>query len=88
MQKIKVFHLLWILSIFHISLIASPSEWANELNLVAGKKAIIQWERVFKSERKMKKYGIDKLSKEQQLELEKYLLTHAADSDHPTIAGM
>ena len=67
---------------------ASPALIAKELHLVAGKKAIIQWERVFKSKRKMKKYGIDKLSKTQQIELKKYLLDHAADSDHPTVAGM
>jgi len=67
---------------------ASPVLIAKELHLVAGKKAIIQWERVFKSERKMKKYGIDKLSKTQQIQLKKYLLDHAADSDHPTVAGM
>jgi len=36
----------------------------------------------------MKKYGIDKLSKTQQIQLKKYLLDHAADSDHPTVAGM
>ena len=85
MQKYKILTILWI---FHSSLVASPSQLASDLALVAGKKAIIQWERVFKSERKMKKYGIDTLSKTEQIELEEYLLAHAADSDHPTVAGM
>ncbi len=66
----------------------SPQNLAKKLHLVAGKKAIIQWERIFKSKRKMKRYGIDKLSKEEQKVLKKYLLDHAADSDHPTVAGM
>ncbi len=65
-----------------------PQELATKFHLVAGKKAIIQWERVFKSKRKMKKYGIDTLSKEEVKSLKNYLLAHAADSDHPTVAGM
>lgn len=85
MRRYKLLAVLWI---FHSSLVASPSHLASKLKLVPGKKAIIQWERVFKSERKMKKYGIDKLSKEQQVALQEYLLSHAADSDHPTVAGM
>ena len=66
----------------------SPQEIAKKLHLIAGRKAIIQWERIFKSDRKMKKYGVDKLSEKEKTALKNYLLDHAADSDHPTVAGM
>ncbi len=75
-------------SLLQSTLSASAKDIAHELKLVPGRKAIIQWERVFKSERKIKKYGIDKLSKNEKKELKEYLLNHAADSDHPTVAGM
>jgi len=60
---------------------------AQKLNLSAGSKAIVQWKRVFKSERKMKRYKIDTLSNEQKIALEEYLKNHAIDSDKPTVAG-
>jgi hypothetical protein len=61
---------------------------AQSLNLSAGSKAIVQWERVFKSKRKMKKYKIDQLSEENKTRLKEYLIKHAIDSDQPTIAGV
>jgi len=88
MKRSKLNILIFIIVISSISLHASALDIAKKLHLVAGKKAIIQWERVFKSDRKMKKYGIDKLSKKEQELLKNYLLDHAADSDHPTVAGM
>jgi len=60
---------------------------ANSLNLSAGSKAIMQWKRVFKSERKMKRYNINGLDKETKKRLEEYLIDHAIDSDKPTVAG-
>jgi len=60
---------------------------AYKLKLSAGSKAIVQWERVFKSERKMKRYKIDKLTSQQQDLLKEYLINHAIDSDQPTVAG-
>ncbi len=60
---------------------------AKTLNLSAGTKAIIQWERVFKSERKMKKYKIDTLSINDRKNLKDYLIKHAIDSDKPMVAG-
>ena len=62
-------------------------ELANKLNLVAGYKAIIQWEKVFKNKRKMKKYKIINLSKTEKRLLKRYLINHAIDSDEPEIAG-
>jgi len=88
MKISRVNILIFIVVVCGTSLHASAEDIAKKLHLVAGKKAIIQWERVFKSDRKMKKYGIDKLSEDEQKILKKYLLDHAADSDHPTVAGM
>jgi len=65
----------------------SGEDIAKKLSILPASKAIKQWERVFKSNRKMKKYGIDKLSKEEKKMLEKYLIEHAADSDAPEFAG-
>ena len=61
---------------------------AKSLNLSAGSKAIVQWERVFKSEKKMKRYKINSLSNENKDSLKEYLIKHAIDSDQPTIAGV
>jgi len=61
---------------------------AKSLHLNAGSKAIMQWERVFQSKRKLKRYKLDSLSQEQRQRLKKYLINHAIDSDQPTIAGV
>jgi len=58
-----------------------------DLNLSAGSKAAVQWKRVFKSEKKMKRYKIYSLSDEVKMKLEDYLINHAIDSDQPTVAG-
>lgn len=88
MQIIKICTIwVWIL-LSPLVLCASAEDTAKELGLSPAKKAIVQWERVFKSERKLKRYGINVLSKEQQQELLIYLINHAADSDHPTVSGM
>ena len=64
------------------------AELAKQLNLAPNSKAALQWESVFKSKRKMKRLGINKLSEEEKKILKKYLITHAADSDEPVAAGM
>ncbi len=65
----------------------NPKEIANKISLNPATKAMMQWERVFKSERKMKRYKIDTLNKEEQKILKEYLISHAADSDKPQFAG-
>ena len=65
----------------------SGQQLANELKLDPSSKAIKQWERIFEVAEKRKQLGIDRLSDTDKLELKKYLLDHAADSDHPTVAG-
>ena len=66
----------------------SISQVCNELNLVPASKAIVQWERVFSSEKRMHKYQIDQLSPEVQKLLETYLIQHAADSSQPMVPGL
>ena len=78
-----------VASLFAISLFGADGKaLANKLGLSASSKAIMQWQRVFKKARKMKKYGIDKLSAADQATLKNYLIGHAADSDAPEAAGI
>jgi hypothetical protein len=60
---------------------------AKKLHLSAGTKAIIQWERIFTSNRKKRKYKINTLTLDEQNSLKEYLIQHAIDSDHPMVAG-
>jgi len=61
---------------------------AFKLNLYAGTKATIQWERIFSSKRRMEKYHINELPQAQQKELKHYLFKHAADSEQPIVPGL
>ena len=63
-------------------------ELANELNLYAGTKASIQWERVFSSQRRLEKYKLNHLSPSILNSLENYLIHHAADSEQPIVPGL
>ena len=86
----KLFHL-FVLFFFITTLNANESraiDLAKSLQLSAGSKAIVQWERIFASPKKMKRYKIDQLSQEEQEILKEYLIDHAIDSDKPTIAGI
>jgi len=60
----------------------------QELGLVAGSKASIQWRRVFSSERRLTKYKLDQLSPTILRKLEIYLINHAADSEQPIVPGL
>lgn len=66
----------------------SISQLAKKLHLYGGQKAIIQWERVFSSQRHLKRYHLDELPVSERLELKKYLIDHAADSEQPIIPGL
>lgn len=61
---------------------------AKQLELIPGTKASIQWKRIFKSEQKRRRYGLDTLSQEQLRVLKRYLLKHAADSPKPIVPGL
>ena len=82
-----------ILSLFFIGFTTnlfarSISDLANELNLYAGTKASVQWERIFSSDRRLKRYGLDTLEYEKLVELKYYLIKHAADSKQPIVPGL
>ena len=66
---------------------ANGAALAGELGLNAGTKVTKQWERIFKSAKKMKKRGIDKLSSGDQATLKEYLINNAGDSDAAESAG-
>ena len=61
---------------------------AQELHLYGGQKAIVQWERLFSSPRRLKKYKLDTLPVSIRIELKNYLILHAADSEQPIIPGL
>lgn len=63
-------------------------ELSSDLGLVPASKAIVQWERVFSSDLRMKKYNIDQLPKEVKVKLKEYLIAHAADSNQPMVPGL
>jgi len=86
MKLLIVFTLLSIITVEASE--AQAIALAESLHLSAGSKAIVQWERIFQSPRKMKRYKIDTLSKKDQEILKEYLVDHAIDSDKPTIAGI
>jgi len=85
MSLFKLFLLLFIIVTLSY---ADGKDIAKSLGLNPSSKAIMQWDRVFKKERKMVKLGIDKLSDADKEALKKYLIKHAADSDQPEAAGM
>jgi hypothetical protein len=84
----KIIRIFLAFSVFVSLAFAGGKELAVGLGLNASSKAIKQWEKVFKKDKKMAKLGIDKLSDADKSTLKKYLTSHAADSDHPEAAGM
>ena len=80
------------LSIFFSSLFniwaADGKTLANKYGLSASSKVSVQWIRIFKKDKKMKKLGIEKLIQKEKEILRGYLIDHAADSDTPEAAGM
>ncbi|NPA55164.1 MAG: hypothetical protein GXO40_02235 [Epsilonproteobacteria bacterium] len=80
--------ILLLLLTAHVLFAISGAELATMLHLSPGSKAMIQWQHVFTSKRKMRRLGIDKLSSKEKQILKKYLIEHAADSPEPIAAGM
>ena len=66
----------------------SIAKVCKKMNLIPASKAIVQWERVFSSEKRKMKYGIEQLSPEVQELLKIYLIEHAADSSQPMVPGL
>lgn len=80
---------LFLLSLFPVMIYAQEGRLlCQKLNLQPGTKASIQWERIFKSEERQKRLGIDKLTEHEKKVLESYLLEHSADSAHPMVPGL
>ena len=78
-----------LFSLFVLTLQAQTvSSLATSLNLQAGSKASIQWERVFSSQRHLKRYKLEGLSNLQLQKLKAYLIKHAADSEQPIVPGL
>jgi len=78
-----------VMLFFTVNMFAADGKsLAQDLGISASSKASSQWKRVFKKAKKMKKYGINKLSDADKSALKEYLMNHAADSDSPEAAGM
>lgn len=67
---------------------ADIAKLSQKLNLYAGSKATIQWERVFSSQRHLKRYKLNTLPSSLRKELREYLILHAADSQQPIVPGL
>ena len=86
-------HLLLYLALF-ATLLADTTkgeqiaQLAKSYNLYAGSKASIQWERIFSSERHLKRYKLEEIPESLRQELKHYLIMHAADSDQPIVPGL
>ena len=81
-----------ILIIVYTSLFGYSNEQIEkvcvELKIIPASKAIVQWERVFSSDKRMKRYAIDKLEPDVKDALKLYLIEHAADSSQPMVPGL
>lgn len=85
---VKILMLLFLFASISFANNDAIADVCNELKLVPASKAIVQWERVFSSEKRKSKYGIDLLSHETQELLKAYLIMHAADSSQPMVPGL
>ena len=84
----KILSSLIIISSFTNLSASSISGLAEKFNLFAGTKASVQWERVFSSDRRLKRYGLDSLEYDKLVELKHYLIKHSADSKQPIVPGL
>ena len=85
LRKVFVFLLFFSIS---DAITIKGGDLSKKLGLIPGTKASIQWKRIFTNERKLKRYGLDKLSKEEKQLLQEYLINHAADSPRPIVPGL
>ena len=84
-MKFLYSYLLLLFFLFSHVAAKEPKELAMDLNLYPGTKASIQWKKIFNSQEKLEYYQITKLSEEEFLKLQKYLISHAADSQNPVV---
>lgn len=83
-----IFIILFLLMSTMLSANDDIANLAKSLNLYAGTKASIQWERIFSSERRLKRYKLDKLDEIKLIKLKNYLIKHSADSKQPVVPGL
>ncbi len=88
---------LYVVRFFLFSLLFGSITYANddviaklckEMKIVPASKAIVQWERVFSSQKHKVRYRIDGLTPDMQVQLKEYLIQHAADSSQPMVPGL
>jgi isocitrate dehydrogenase len=87
----RYLYALLIASLFSTAIVAEEQDvrlLAEKLHLYGGQKATVQWERVFSSQRHLKRYKLDKLPLQTRMKLKHYLIEHAADSDQPVVPGL
>lgn len=84
----KIVCVLFLFSTLYASFEERGAEIAKKYRLIPGTKATIQWKRIFQSKRKLKKYGLENLSKNDLKSLQRYLLKYAADSPKPIVPGL
>ena len=87
-SNIVVIYFFIVVTTLHANNSVDVVALASKLNLFAGTKATVQWERVFSSDRRMKKYHLDTLASDKLYQLKIYLIEHAADSDQPIVPGL
>jgi ATP-dependent helicase/DNAse subunit B len=83
-----IFIILFLLMSTILTASSDMASLAKNLNLYAGTKASIQWERIFSSERRLKRYKLDKLDEIKLIQLKNYLIKHSADSKQPVVPGL
>ena len=78
------------MSFLSVSLFALQdiSQLAKDLNLQAGSKATVQWERIFSSQRHLVRYKLEDIPLFTRNKLKAYLIKHAADSEQPIVPGL
>ena len=87
-MKIILFFVMLTLAILNPLNAQNIPNLASTLGLYGGMKATIQWERIFSSQKRLKKYKIDTLPTGVQEALKLYLIEHAADSEQPIVPGL
>ncbi|ADN09717.1 hypothetical protein [Sulfurimonas autotrophica] len=88
MQYVSLFLLTFLFSSILLAQDEDITILAKKLNLYGGQKAAIQWNRIFSSQRHLKKYKLEKLPIQTRNKLQKYLISHAADSEQPIVPGL
>ncbi len=88
LKKVILLSVLFICTVNASAWQQEAAQLAQQLQLVPGTKASIQWKRIFNSAPRRKRYGLDTLSQEQLQQLRRYLIEHAADSPKPIVPGL